>query len=145
MNDLLNDHSARLVRLAATIRDGLDVAERSIPLINHNLARLAELGVTNIQLDGPSIYCRPQGVSSQYDDEFILYRSALLMPGGIGATVWTSTEYAEYANRPYGEPVDLAPMFVGYERCPPVVRAMLLSHAGRLLESLMSDVRILGS
>ena len=41
--------------------------------------------------------------------------------------------------------VDLAPRFTPYAQCPALVRAMLISHAGRMLESLMQDVRLLGS
>jgi hypothetical protein len=43
------------------------------------------------------------------------------------------------------EPVDLAHRFAPYEKCPPLVRAMLIAHTGRMLESLMQDVRLLGS
>jgi hypothetical protein len=56
-----------------------------------------------------------------------------------------STEYHEHVSRPYGEPVDLAPRFMPYAQCPALVRAMLISHAGRMLESFMQDVRLLGS
>jgi hypothetical protein len=84
-------------------------------------------------------------VSSLHDDEFVIYQAALVMPGGIGAAIWGSTEYHEHTSRPYGEPVDLAPRFVTYEKCPPLVRAMLIAHTGRMLESLMQDVRLLGS
>ena len=67
------------------------------------------------------------------------------MPGGVGAVIWDANEYHEHANRPYGEPVNLAPRFVPYAKCPTLVRALLVSHAGRMLDSLMRDVRLLGS
>jgi tripartite-type tricarboxylate transporter receptor subunit TctC len=67
------------------------------------------------------------------------------MPGGIGAAIWGSTEYHEHTSRPYGEPVDLAARFAPYEKGPPLVRAMLIAHTGRMLENLMQDVRLLGS
>jgi len=41
--------------------------------------------------------------------------------------------------------VDLAQRFTPYAQCPALVRAMLISHTGRMLESLMQDVRLLGS
>jgi hypothetical protein len=145
MNDSLLVRATDLVRLTATIRSGLESAERTVPVINEHLTELATLGITDFQIEGPTIYCRPAGVSSLHDDEFVIYQAALVMPGGIGAAIWGSTEYHEHTSRPYGEPVDLAPRFAPYEKCPPLVRAMLIAHTGRMLESLMQDVRLLGS
>ena len=145
MNASLLNRATDLVRLATTIRSGLESAERTIPAINEHLADLATLGITDFQIEGPTIYCRPAGVSSLHDDEFVIYQAALVMPGGIGAAIWGSAEYHEHTSRPYGEPVDLAPRFAPYEKCPPLVRAMLIAHTGRMLENLMQDVRLLGS
>lgn len=72
-------------------------------------------------------------------------QAAIILPGGVGALTWDSPQYHEHVSRPYGEPVDLAPRFTPYAQCPALVRAMLISHAGRMLESLMQDVRLLGS
>ncbi len=47
-------------------------------------------------------------------------------------------------NRPYGEPFDLASRFAEFGQCPPVVRALLVTHASHLVTSLMADVRLLG-
>jgi len=105
---------------------------------------LATLGVTDFQVEGPAIYCRPAGPSSAYDDSFVVYQAAIIQPGGIGAVIWDATDYEEHANPPHGEPVDLKPTFLGYERCPPIVRALLVAHAGTLLERFMGDVRLLG-
>ena len=67
------------------------------------------------------------------------------MPGGIRAAIWGFTEYHEHTSFPYGEPVDFAPRFTPYEKCPPLVIAMLIAHTGRMLENLMQGVRLLGS
>jgi hypothetical protein len=67
-----------------------------------------------------------------------------VMPVGVGAALWNSSEFDESMNRPYGEPFDLAPRFVEIDR-PPVVRALLVTHASRMVTSLMADVRLLGS
>jgi hypothetical protein len=145
MHDVLQQRAAELSRLAGQIRTSLDEAESTVPVINEQLARLAEVGVTEFQIEGPSVYCRPMGVSSVYTDEFVVYQAAIVMPGGVGAVVWDGDEYHEHANRPHGEPIDLAPRFVPYAKCPTLVRALLVSHAGRMLDSLMRDVRLLGS
>lgn len=73
------------------------------------LSRLAAVGMVDFQIEVPSVYCRPAGVSSASSDDFVVYQAAIVMPGGIGAVIWDANEYHEHANRPYGEPVNLAP------------------------------------
>ena len=85
MHDSLTKHAAQLARLAMMIRIGLESAESAIPGINDLLAELATLGVTDFQVEGPAIYCRPAGPSSAYDDSFVVYQAAIIQPGGIGA------------------------------------------------------------
>lgn len=145
MHDLLHERTALLAQLGTTLRNGLQAAEASIPAINQHLAELAAIGVTDFQIEGPVIYSRPAGVSSAHVDEFLIFQAAIILPGGVGALTWGSTEYHEHVSRPYGEPVDLAPRFTPYAQCPALVRAILISHTGRMLESLMQDVRLLGS
>jgi hypothetical protein len=74
MHDSLTKHAAQLARLAMMIRIGLESAESAIPGINDLLAELATLGVTDFQVEGPAIYCRPAGPSSAYDDSFVVYQ-----------------------------------------------------------------------
>ena len=82
MHDSLTKHAAQLARLAMMIRIGLESAESAIPGINDLLAELATLGVTDFQVEGPAIYCRPAGPSSAYDDSFVVYQAAIIQPGG---------------------------------------------------------------
>ena len=145
MHDVLKQQAAQLARLAMMIRIGLDSAESAIPGINDLLADLATLGVTAFQIEGPAVYCRPAGPSSAYDDSFVVYQAAIIQPGGIGCILWDAADYHEHTTPPRGEPVDLAANFIGYDRCPPLVRALLVAHAGRLLERFIGDVRLLGS
>jgi len=145
MHEILHERTAHLARLVRSLHDGLQAAEASIPAINQHLAELAAVGVTDFQIEGPVLYSRPAGVSSAHVDEFLIFQAAIILPGGVGAVTWGSTEYHEHVSRPYGEPVDLAPRFTPYAQCPALVRAMLISHTGRMLESLMGDVRLLGS
>jgi hypothetical protein len=144
MHDVLKQQAAQLARLAMMLRIGLESAESAIPGINDQLAEIATMGTTGFQVEGQAVYCWPAGPSSAYDDSFVVYQAAIIQPGGIGAVVWEATDYEEHAAAPHGEPVDLKPGFLGYERCPPIVRALLVAHAGRLLERFMGDVRLLG-
>ena len=116
-----------------------------IPGINQELDSLATLGVTEFQVEGPTIYVRPAGVSSARDDSYIIYQAAIVMPGGIGAALWDAGEHTEYVNAPYGQPVDLAPRFVPFAKCPAIVKAMLVSQSARMLDCFIRDVRLLGS
>lgn len=145
MHHALEVQAAQLAWLATTIRMGLDEAESTIPPINEQLEALAELGVRQFQIEGPSVYCRPSDVSNATTDDFVVYQAAIILPGGVGAVVWDAAEYHEHVNRPQGQPADLAPLFVSYGECPGIVRALLAPHAGRLVDSLMQDVRLLGS
>ncbi len=76
------------------------------------------------------------------DDERVLYAPAIMMPDGVGATVWTSSERACFDGATAAS--DLASRFVPYRKCPAHVQAMLVAHANRMLERLMDDVQQLG-
>ena len=145
MEELLRQRATELSQLAATLRTGLARAEAMIPGINQELDSLATLGVTEFQVEGPTIYVRPAGVSSARDDSYIIYQAAIVMPGGIGAALWDAGEHTEYVNAPYGQPVDLAPRFVPFAKCPAIVKAMLVSQSARMLDCFIRDVRLLGS
>lgn len=145
MNQILVDRAAQLARLTMMIRLGLENAEAAIPGVNDQLDELAALGITNFQIEGPAVYCRPAGPSSDHDDSFVVYQAAIIQPGGIGCLHWTADEYDEHINPPYGDPVDLSPRFMPYDSCPLPVRALLVAHSGRLLDNLLADVRLLGS
>jgi len=69
----------------------------------------------------------------------------IIQPGGVGCVVWDAADYDEHTSPPHGEPVDLRANFIPYDKCPPIVRALLVTHVGRLLDGLLGDVRLLGS
>ena len=106
--------------------------------INEVLADLAEMGVCNFEYDGPAVSCRPAGRSSVYDDSFVIYSAALVLPGGIGAAMWSSCEYSQGAEHSYSEPIDLRSRFGAFDQCPGPVKALVVLHAGKLLDGLMA-------
>ena len=106
--------------------------------INEVLADLAEMGVCKFEYDGPAVSCRPAGRSSVYEDSFAIYSAALVQPGGIGAAMWSSCEYSEGAGHFYSEPIDLRSRFVAFDQCPGPVKALVILHAGKLLDGLMA-------
>lgn len=145
MNDTIAGQAEELARLAAIIRTGLTEADSTIPAINEMLAELADVGITNHEIEGPTVFCRVAGLSGAHTDEHVLYAAALVMPGGIGATRWGSDEYAErFYESPHESP-SLSERFVPYGQCPPVVRALIHRHASRLVSSLLRDFKVLVS
>lgn len=144
MVSVLEQQVDALSRLASTIRAGLTMADLVVPPINVLLADLAEMGVCNFEYEGPAVFCRPAGRSSDYDDSFIIYSAALTLPGGIGAALWNSCEYSGRAEHFYSEPIDLRSRFVAFEQCPGPVKALVVSHTGKLLDGLLRDVRLIG-
>jgi hypothetical protein len=145
VHELLSVRAEELSRLATTVRSNLDQAEELIPVVNRQLAELAAMGVEDLQVEGPAIYSRPQGLSIGKTNDHSIHHALVVMPGGVGAALWNSTEFDESMNRPYGEPFDLAPRFVELDQCPPVVKALLVTHASHMVTSLMADVRLLGN
>ena len=145
MNETLSGQAEELARLASVIRSGLAEAESSIPMINEQLGELADLGITNFEIEGPTVYCRVAGTSGAYTDDQVLYAAALVMPGGIGATRWNADEYGERYGDSFHEPPPLSERFVPYEECPLVVRALISRYASRLVGSLLRDFKVLAS
>ena len=129
MKALLNDRASQLARLTMMIKIGLETAEAAIPGINGQLAELADLGVTNFQIEGPAVYCRPAGLSSDFDDSVVVYQAIIIPPGGIGSALWdggdirlisfiTQPETIRKILTHLGEQLELAP--VSPVRGPPV-------------------------
>jgi hypothetical protein len=112
MHEILSERVAALARLAATIRSGLEEAEATIPSINDQLSQLAMLGITSHQVEGPSIYARPAGLTNDNSDEVCVFQAVLLIPGGIGAAAWNAEEYNEHLLCSFGEQVDLRGRFL---------------------------------
>jgi hypothetical protein len=72
MHDNLSGRAAELAHLTDLIRTSLSLADAVIPLINEQLNGLAELGIDNLELEGPRIYSRTAGWSPAFDDEQII-------------------------------------------------------------------------
>ncbi len=145
MHDLLYERAAELSRLASTVRTNLNKAEALIPVVNEQLSELAAMGVSDLQVEGPTVYSRPQGLSAGQTDDHCIDQAVVVMAGEIGAAIWNSGDFDEYVNRSYGKPVDLAPRFIASAKCPPVVKALLVTHASHMVASLMEEVRLLGN
>ena len=114
MQDSLSGRAAELAHLTDLIRTSLSLADAAIPLINEQLNGLAEMGIDNLELEGPRIYSRTAGWSPAFDDTQIVYAAALTMPGGLGCTTWNADEYAIRYGGSHHEPPALRERFVVY-------------------------------
>jgi len=136
MHDTLSGRAEELGRLTDLIRTSLSLADSSIPAINEQLDELAAMGLDNLELEGPLVYSRAAGCSPNFDDARVVFAATLVMPGGLGCTIWSAEEYAERYGESGHEPPDLRERFAPYDRLPAIVRATLPAHAPKLLVQL---------
>ena len=81
MHDNLSERAAELAHLVDLIRTSLSLADSAIPLLNEQLQSLAEMGIDNLEFEGPRIYSRTAGWSPAFDDEQIIFDSRLQRRG----------------------------------------------------------------
>jgi len=143
MHDTLLGRAEELAHLTDLIRTSLSLADSVIPPINAQLDALAAMGLDNLELEGPLVYSRTTGYSPDFDDARIVYAAALVMPGGLGCTLWGADEHAERYGDSHCEPPHLRERFVPYDRCPPIVRAALPAHSPKLLVQLLQSFSVL--
>ena len=143
MHDTLTGRAVELAHLTDLIRASLALADSAIHPINEQLAGLAELGIDNLELEGPRVFSRVAGSSPAFDDDRIVFAAALLMPGGLGCTVWSADDYSSRYGESHHEPPSLRERFVAYDRLPPIVRAMSPGVAPRLVVELLRSFSVL--
>jgi hypothetical protein len=143
MHDTLLGRAEELARLTDLIRTSLSLADSAIPPINAQLDELAAMGLDNLELEGPLVYSRAAGYCPDFDDARVVYAAALVMPGGLGCTLWGADEHAERYGESNHEPPHLRERFVPYDKCPPIVRATLPAHAPKLLVQLLQSFSVL--
>ena len=143
MHDNLSGRAAEQARLTDLIRTSLSLADAAIPLPNEQLHSLAEMGIDNLELEGPRVYSRTAGWSPAFDDEQSIFAAALTMSGGLGCTVWSAGDYATRYGESNHEPPVLRERFVVYEKLPPIVRAMIPGVAEKLIAELLACYRVL--
>jgi hypothetical protein len=143
MHHSLSRRADELAILAGLLRSSVSLADSAIPSINEPLAELAAMGIDNYEIEGPLVFARAAGSSRAFDDSRIVYAAALVVPGGLGATLWDADEHATRYGDSNIEPPHLRPRFVPFERCPPIVRALLPAHAPQLIAKLLQSFTVL--
>jgi hypothetical protein len=97
MHDTLSGRAEELGRLTDLIRTSLSLADSSIPTINAQLDELAAMGLDNLELEGPLVYSRAASCSPNFDDARVVFAATLVMPGGLGCTIWGAEELLDAA------------------------------------------------
>lgn len=143
VNETLSGRADELAHLVDLIRTSLSLADSAIPPINERLSALAEMGMDNMELEGPLVYSRAVGYAPDFDDTRVVYAAALVMPYGLGFTAWGADEHAGRYGESNHEPPRLKERFVPYDRCPAIVRAMLPAHAPALITRLLQSFSVL--
>jgi len=143
MDDTYSRRADELAILAGLLRSSVALAGSAIPPINEQLAELAAMGVDNFEIEGPLVLARAAGASLAFDDARIVWAAALVAPHGIGGTLWDADEHAKRYGDSNFEAPHLRPRFVPFERCPPIVRAMLPAHAPKLIAQLLQSFTVL--
>jgi len=93
MHDTLSGRAEELGRLTDLIRTSLSLADSSIPTINAQLDELAAMGLDNLELEGPLVYSRAANCSPNFDDARVVFAATLVMPGGLGCTIWGTDDF----------------------------------------------------
>ena len=143
MIETLYGRAEELAHLVDLIRTSVSLADSTIPHINQQLTELVELGVDNLELEGPSLYSRTASPSPAFDDRRVIYAAALLMPGGLGCTSWDAEEYASRYGSSHCEPPCLRERFMPFADAPAIVRATLPAHAPKLIAQLLQSFVVL--
>lgn len=143
MYETLSGRAEELGRLTDLIRTSLSLADSAIPEINSQLDELATMGINNVELEGPVVFSRVANRFPAIDDARVVFAAALVMPGGLGCTIWGAEEYAERYGESGHEPPDLRERFAPYDRLPAIVRATLPAHAPKLLVQLLQSFSVL--
>ncbi len=143
MIETLNGRAEELAHLVDLIRASVSLADSAIPPINQQLVELAELGVDNIELEGPALYSRTSNPWPAFDDGRVVYAAALIMPGGLGCTSWDDEEYASRYGSSNCEPPCLRDRFIPFAKAPAIVRATLPAHAPKLISQLLQSFSVL--
>jgi len=143
MIEPLYGRAEELASLVDLIRTSVSLADSAIPQINQQLRELAELGVDNLELEGPPLYSRTASPSPAFDERRVVYAAALLMPGGLGYTSWDAEDYAARYGTSHCEPPCLRERFMPFAEAPAIVRAALPAHTPKLIAQLLQCFAVL--
>jgi len=129
----------RLQEFNLAIRQNLEEAEAKIPEFNELIDRVASLDILpNLVLLGDIVMQRPYCVVSGPVDSGQILQATLLLPGGLGATVWDTEEYLALEQEYDGISRHAASHFFAFDELSPGEKGILFSHLEPLVERFWS-------
>lgn len=129
-----------LQQLNLEIRQRLEIAELKVSRVNPLLAQLAASRLLNETIVlGAIVFQRPYGALSAVEESGQLIQAALAVPGGFGAVLWDSEEFAYLRDTPQLE-AEAARKAIPFEQCSTAIKALLLPQLEPLLDRLLAGL-----
>jgi len=129
----------RLQEFNLVIRQRLEEAEAKIPELNELIERVASLSILpSLVLLGDIVMQRPYGMPNGPVDSAQILQAVLLIPGGLGVTVWDTEEYLALEQEDDGISRHAASHFIAFEDLSPGEKGILFSHLEPLVERFWS-------
>ncbi len=137
MNDELLELSLRLLKL----RRQMEIAEAQASGVNCLVNAVWRMGLLpRSAYLGPVIHTRPYSPQPGGHDSGQVFQASLLMPGGVGVSIWDTEELAELSAVPDGLESAAFMRHVPFEECEQSIRALLRPFipllTGRFLRAL---------
>jgi len=137
LNDGLLDLSLRLLKL----RRQMEVAEAQASGVNFLVNTVWRMGLMpRSAYLGPIIHTRPYSPKIGGHDSGQVYQSSLLVPGGIGASIWDTEEFAALADIPDGLEAVADLHHIPSEECDHAIRALLQPHIPLLISRFLRSL-----
>ncbi len=125
LNDELLELSLRLQKL----RRQMEVAEAQASGVNCLVNAVCRMGLLpQTCYLGPVIHTRPYCPQLGGHDSGQIFQSSLLVPGGLGTSIWDTEEFAELSAIPDGLESAAFMRHVPFEKCEQAIRALLGPH-----------------
>ena len=137
MNDELLELSLRLLKL----RRQMEIAEAQACGVNCLVNAVWRMGLLpRTAYLGPVIHTRPYSPQLGGHDSGQVFQAALLIPGGVGVSIWDTEEFAELSAVPDGLESAAFMRHVPFEECEQAIRALLRPYIPSLTSRFLRDL-----
>ncbi len=134
LNDELLELSLRLLKL----RRQMEVAEAQASGVNCLVNAVCRMGLLpQTSYLGPVIHTRPYSPQLGGHDSGQVFQASLLVPGGLGTSIWDTEEFAELSAIPDGLESAAFMRHVPFEKCEQAIRALLSPHIPLLTDRFL--------
>lgn len=137
LNDELLELSLRLLKL----RRQMEIAEAQASSANCLVNAVWRMGLLpRTAYLGPVIHTRSYSPQLGGHDSGQVFQASLLVPGGLGASIWDTEEFAELSAIPDGLETAAFMRHIPFEQCEQAIRALLSPHIPVLTSRFLRDL-----